>query len=278
MVHKWRCRHCGFSAWSDSRERLDRTIGSHLFDHHSGRVVKADFRLQWSCPYCGATGKEHDEASITDAFTEHLGEHARNAIEGNAHIAAEIGRSGNVLVKAPTESDVADNARIHFLAGSDLAIVVTKKPKARIRLLHRRLEGWPGRTVVMTKKRRPLEGGFAPDLDLDLASAPIELVELDRRLGPSDLGETISRVIDAHYTPGRTVSVEFDILSDIVQSFDLRTTYDFVSMLSGRLEEVGAIAHLYVAAHPRISSALNVLEEQIDLELHVDSKVFTAER
>jgi hypothetical protein len=273
MVRKWRCRHCGFSAWSDSRERLDRTIGSHLFDHHSGRVTKADFRLQWSCPYCDATGTEHDETAVTEAFTDHLGGHASNAIEENAHIAAEIGRSGNVLVKAPTESDVANNARVHFLSGSDLAIVVTKKPKARIRLLHRRLDRWPGRTVVVTTKRRPLDGGF----DLDLASVPIELVELDRRLGPSELGETISRVIDAHHAPGEAVSVEVDILSDLVRSFDLRTTYDFVSMLSRRLGEVGAIAHLYVAASPRISSALNVLDERIDLQLEADARVFTAE-
>ena len=273
MVHKWRCRHCGFSAWSDRHEQLKRTVGSHLFDHHSGRVTKADFRLQWACPYCSATGKAHDEGEIVGEFKEHLGNHGTNAIERNAHIASEIDRSGNVLVKAPTESDVANNARVHFLSGSNLALVVTKRPKERLRLLDRRLERWPGRTVIMTTKRRPLEGS----LELDLSSVSIELVELDRRLGPSELGETISRVIDVHHTSGDTVSVEFDILSDIVRSFDLQTTYDFVSMLSRRLGEVGAIAHLYVAARPQLSSALNVLDDKIDLELDTESRVFTAE-
>jgi hypothetical protein len=232
-----------------------------------------DFRFRWSCPYCDTTGKEHDEAAVVEAFTDHLSGHARDAIETNAHIAAEIGRSGNVLVKAPTEGDAADDARVHFTSGSDLAIVVTKSPRARIRLLHRRLDRWPGRTVVMTTKRRPLEEG----IDLDLASVPIELVELDRRLGPNELGETISRVIDVHHAPGRSVSVEVDVLSDIVRSFDLRTTYDFVSKLSRRLGEVGALAHLYVEARPRISSALNVIDDQIDLQLETDSRVFTAE-
>jgi hypothetical protein len=218
------------------------------------------------------TGKTHDKESVIEEFKQHLNGHATDAIEGNAHIAEVIGRSGNVLVKAPTESDVADNARVHFVSGSDLALVVTKKPKERIRLLHQRLGGWPERTVVMTTKRRPLSGEF----DIDLSAVPIELVELDRRLGPNELGETISRVIDVHHTPGARVSVEFDILSDIVRSFDLQTTYDFVSMLSNRLQEVGAIAHLYAATRPELSSALNVLDEKIDLKLDTDSQVFTA--
>lgn len=273
MVHKWRCRHCGFSAWSDSYERLNETIGSHLFDHHSGRVRKADFRLQWDCPYCSASGKTHDREAVAEAFKQHLSGHATKAIDRNTHMAEEIGRSGNVLIKAPIESTAADNARVHFISGSDLALVVTKKPKERIRLLHQRLDQWPERTIVMTTKRRPLDDTFA----IDLSAVPIELVELDRRLGPSELGETISRVIDVHYTSDDTLSVEFDILSDIITSFDLRTSYDFVSMLSNRLREVGAIAHIYVASQPKLSSALNVLDEKIDLELNAESQVFTSQ-
>lgn len=272
MVYKWRCRHCGFSAWSDRYDRLNERIGSHLFDHHSGRVAKTDFRLQWTCPYCGETGKAPGEEAVVAAFQRHLNGHATDAIEANAHIAEVIGRSGNVLVKAPTESDAADNARVHFLAGSDLAIVVTKNPKERIRLLYRCLDRWPDRTVVMTTTRRPLSGG----IDIDLSAVPIELVELDRRLGLNELGETISRVVDVHHAPGTSVSVEFDILPDIVRSFDLQTTYGFVSMLSSRLQDVGAIAHLYAAARPQLSSALNVLDGEIDLKLDTESQVFTA--
>jgi hypothetical protein len=196
------------------------------------------------------------------------------AIEAKAHIASSIGRSGNVLVNAPVESAAADNARVHFLTGSDLAIVITTHPKARIRLLADRLEEWPDRTVVVTTKHRPLDGG----LGVDLSSAPLELVELDRRLGPQDLGETVSRIIDAHHTPKETVSVEFDILSDIVQSFELRRTYDFVTMLSRRLGDVGALAHFYAAESPQLSSAFNVLDGTIDLKLNVESQVFIADR
>lgn len=274
MVHEWRCPHCGLSAWSDSRGRLSEAAGSHLLEHHSGRISKADFRLRWTCPYCESGGKAHEERTALEEFEHHLCGHAMEAIEANAHMAAPIGHSGNVLVNAPVESAAADNARVHFLAGSDLAIVVTTHPKARIRLLSDRLERWPDRTVVVTTKRRPLDGG----LEFDLSSAPLELVELDRRLGPRELGETISRIVDAHHTPAETVSVEFDILSDIVRSFELRRSYDFVTMLSKRLEEVGALTHFYAAERPQLSSAFNVLDGTIDLKLDVESRVFIADR
>lgn len=274
MVHEWKCPRCGISAWSDSRGRLSEAAGSHLLEHHPGRISKADFRLRWECPYCEASGKAHEERTALEEFERHLCGHAMKTIDARAHMAASIGRSGNVLVEAPVESAAANNARVHFLAGSDLAIVVTTRPKARIGLLSDRLERWPDRTVVVTTKRRPLDGG----LDVDLSSAPLELVELDRRLGPLDLGETISRIVDAHHTPETTVSVEFDILSDIVQSFELRRSYDFVRMLSKRLGEVGALTHFYVADRPELSSALNVLEGTIDLTLDVESQVFIADR
>ncbi len=270
MVRRWSCRHCGFTSWSDGRARLARAAGAHLFEHHAGRVRKADFRRQWACPYCDTSGTAHDEGAVVDAFERHLREHAVGEIEAGAHIADEIGRNGNVLFSVPPESNAADDARVHFVSGSDLAIVVTKSPKERLRLFHRRLGGWPDRTVVVTTQRRPLAGSF----DIDLSDAPVELVELDRRLGPRGLGETVSRVIDAHRAPGQRVSVGIDVLYDIVDASDLRTSYEFVDMLSSRLREVSAIAHIYMAPRPQLSSVLNVLEGRIDLRVGTDSDVF----
>lgn len=231
---------------------------------------KADFRRRWACPYCDTSGTAHDEGAVVDAFERHLREHAVGGIEAGAHIADEIGRNGNVLFSVPPESNAADDARVHFVSGSDLAIVVTKSPKERLRLFHRRLGGWPDRTVVVTTQRRPLAGSF----EIDLSDAPVELVELDRRLGPRGLGETVSRVIDAHRAPGQRVSVGIDVLYDIVGASDLRTSYEFVDMLSSRLREVGAIAHIYMAPRPQLSSVLNVLEGRIDLRVGTDSDVF----
>lgn len=272
MTHGWSCRHCEFKAWANGEKRLERKAESHLFEHHKGRVRKADFRLQWACPYCDASGTAHDKREIVGAFKRHLNEHVIEGIETDTRIVEEIDRNGNVLFDVPAESTAADNARLHFISGSDLAIVVTKSPKERLRLIHRRLSGWPERTIVVTTKRRPLDG----TLDIDLADAPVELVELDRRLGPSELGETVSRIIDAHYTPGTRVSVGLDVLYDIVSAFDLRTSYEFIDMLSSRLRDVGAVAHIYMKSRPELSSVLNVLEGRIDLHIEADSQVFVS--
>jgi len=272
MVKKWNCGRCEFLAWSDSYERLKRRAGTHLFQHTSGDVCKSDFRFEWQCPYCDEAGKTHERDTARTNFKQHLSDHAAGNIEQNKHISEEIGQSGNVLIKTPVESTAADNARVHFISGSDLAIIITKNPADRLKLFEKQLREWPDRTVVVTTKRRPLDE--LPKIDL--SETPVELVELDRSLGPQELGETISRIIDVHYTPGQRLSVELDILYDIVKSFELQTSYKFIDMLSTRLREANAVTHIYVAARPQLSSVLNILDGKIDLKLNCDSRIFSS--
>jgi len=272
MVKKWNCDRCEFSAWSDSYERLKRKAGTHLFRHASGNVCKSDFRVEWRCPYCDEAGKTHERDTARTNFKQHLSDHAAEGIEQNKHISEEIDRSGNVFIKAPVESTAADNARVHFISGSNLAIIITKNPADRLKLFDRQLGEWPDQTIVVTTKRRPLDE--LPEIDL--SETPVELVELDRSLGPQELGETISRIIDVHYTPGQRLSVELDILYDIVKSFELRTSYEFIDMLSTRLREANAVTHIYVAARPQLSSVLNILDGKIDLKLNCDSRIYTS--
>jgi len=72
------------------------------------------------------------------------------------------------------------------------------------------------------------------------------------------------------------VSVAVDILNEIVRSFDLRTSCDFVRMLASRLEEVDGVFQLYVNrdSHPNISTALNFLEEVFDLTISAEDQRF----
>lgn len=270
MVQKWKCSHCGFSAWSDSHERLKRKAGSHLFQHTSGNIKRSDFRFEWRCPYCDESGKTHEKDTARTDLKRHLDEHTAEDIEHARHISEAIGRNGNVLIRTPVESDAADNARVHFVSGSDLAIVVTKSPADRLRLFEEQLGEWPDRTVVVTTKRRPLEE--VPGRGL--SDAPVEVVELDRSLGPRELGETVSRIIDAHYDPGDRLSVELDILYDIVKSFELQASYEFIDMLSTRLREADAVTHIYIASRPQVSSVLNLLENEIDLQLRCEPRLF----
>jgi hypothetical protein len=268
MVYKWDCRSCSHAVWSDERARLDDEIRSHMFDHYAGRVSKSDFRYTWDCPFCGQSTTTHDRDGAVEGFEEHLADHVADRVERRSHVADEIDRCGNLLVEAPLESTSADYAREALYSIADVVVVVTSNPRARIELLGETLSEWPAHTAVLTTKRRPLDG----TLDFDFSDVSIEIVEIDQRLGPNDLGETISRVIDRHDDPGRQLCLEFDIIYEIIRSFDLRTSYEFVSQISTRLREAGAVSQFYVDPQPQLESVLNVLDDEFDLKLAANER------
>ena len=271
MVHRWRCRHCTFTVWSASRDALSEQIGSHLLEHHRERITKRDFRTTWECPYCDRSGESHDEQTGVTRFTEHLFEHGEPLVESDTHVAEEINGTGSVLVRSPLSATGANNARVHFLTPGDIVLFVTTTPGERIRLLKEKLQGWPAWTIILTTKENPLEGVD----NVDLKNAPLEVVRLDRRLGLSDLGETISRVLDEQKRKSGKISVEFDILSEIIEKFETQTVFKFLHLLTRRLETVEALSHFYVNPRTESASTINVLEQLFDLSLRADQRTFT---
>lgn len=265
MVYKWDCRECGYTAWSERRESLDEDIKSHLFDHNLENITKRDFRFTWNCPYCASTATIHDKEEVIADFKTHLYEHIADQVLSNTHVAETINSSGSILVEAPVNGEQADYARKHFFSCGDIVLVVTRDPEARIRLLADQFNGWPAHTIVLTTKRRPIDS----TLGIDFSDVSIEIVELDQRLGPNQLGETISRVVEQHNGSDRRLSFGFDIIYEIIQSFDLQTSYEFVNNISTRLREANAVSHFYISPHPQLESILNVLEDQFDLKLTV---------
>jgi len=247
-------------------------IGSHLLAHHSEAVSRSDFRTTWDCPYCATTKTAYDTDGAVEEFKTHLHEHVADRIEEGVHIADGVSRDGTVQVAAPVDSADADALRAHFHAAGDLVIAVTANPERTVRLLHEELNGWPRRTVVVSTEAYPFEE--APDLDF--SEIPIEVVELDPRLGPDELGETVSRIIDANREAGDAISVEVSVFHEIVRSFDLRTACDFVRMLSARLDNDGGVLQLYVDADtdPNVSTVLNFLDDEIDLKVAAEDGRF----
>jgi len=142
-------------------------------------------------------------------------------------------------VKAPTGSPGIKNARIHFLAPGDIIILVTTDPAARLRLLREELGSWPALTVVLTTKDDP-----AADISgLDVSNVPIEIVKLSKKLSLSKLGKTISQVLDEHGRSEGRITVEFDILSEIIEKFGEKPAFKFLQILTNQFETVGAIAY-----------------------------------
>ena len=174
MVYRWRCRHCGFTTWAPGQERLGEAVRSHLAKHHRDRLRSEDFGVAWTCPYCEDSGHSHEREQAVASFTDHLFEHAEPLVESGVHVADEFDGTGSVLVQAPLDSQGADNARMHFLAPTDIQVFVTMSPSRRARLIESNLGGWPAAAVFLTTNEQPLAG-----VETDLSAAPIEVVQFD---------------------------------------------------------------------------------------------------
>ncbi|MFP8954960.1 hypothetical protein ACLI4Z_18680 [Natrialbaceae archaeon A-arb3/5] len=267
MTYNWRCRHCDFVVWSERSKTVQRSIQDHLLDHHRQRLTANGFQVNWNCPYCDEYGSDHDEAAAKDAFATHLGTHMRRSVRTGTHVADEVDGLGNVLVLTPPESTGASSARSHFLTRGDIAIVITASVTTRLQLIEARLGAWPEHTIVVTTKHDPL----ADIGDVELSAPSLEVVQLDKGLGLSGIGETISRIIAEHNGPETTFSVAFDILTEIIHTFELEQVFRFIHLLNSRFDSAEALSHYYCNPESNSGPTLNVLRELFDLRITATS-------
>ena len=270
MVYRWHCRQCDYTVWSPDRTATADAIKSHLLDHYRNKLSKDDFRVSWQCPYCDRTSQGYDADESVERFKNHLFEHVSSLLESGKHVADTIDRAGDVLVLAPVESTGADNARVHFTAPAEIAVFVTTNPARRVRLLDDQLGSWPAWTTILTTKSQP----FADVTDIDLESAPLDVAIVDKGISMTDLGETISRVLDEQRTDDTRVTVGFDILSELLQLFDTQTVFKFIHVLNTRLENMDALTHYYLDPSSQPPSTVNVLKELFDLKIRANGSVF----
>jgi len=273
MVYRFRCQHCSFVVWSASRDALAGAVESHGLDHHRQRLTTRDFRVSWDCPYCESSGQYHDRDEGVEGFKQHLFDHVKSLVESGVHVADDIDGTGNVLVRSPRGSTASNNARIHFLSPGDIVVFVTTTPGERLRLLHEELHEWPAQTVVLTTKSDVL-GRVS---DIDFSEVPLEIVRLDGRLGLSGLGETLSRVVEEYEAAAGKIAVEIDILSELVEKFDLQTVFKFLHLLGKRIEQADALAHYHVDSRSRSESTINVLDQLFDLSITAHDERFVSE-
>jgi hypothetical protein len=152
-------------------------------------------------------------------------------------------------------------------------LIVTTTPVARLRLLNERLSEWPAWTIVLTTKPDPLAG--VEDLDLD--TIPLEIIQLDKRLGLRDLGETISRVISEQNTTNSKLAFEFDIMSEIIDKFEMKTVFRFLHILTNRLENAGSLSHFFINPQTQSASTINMFDDLFDISMTVHGHRFVVE-
>jgi len=268
MVSRWNCRHCSFTLWAVNRDAAAEPVASHLLHHAASNLTRDDIRTAWRCPYCDTVGQTYAGDGAVAAFKSHLFEHA--TLEAGVHIADAIGGTGSVLLVTPPDGDAAANARTHFLSRGDDVLIVTANPAPRLRLLDETLGSWPASTTVLTTADDPLAS-----TDLDPA-APLEFVTLDRRPDLSSLGETLAAALSSRRGSG-TLVVEFDILSEVLDTFELQTVFRFLHLLLSRLDQEGALSQFYLDPRRHQSASINVLEKAFDLSIRADGSVFTAD-
>lgn len=270
MVHHWRCRHCGFSSWTPGHTRAAEAAKSHLLTHYDGNIRQEDFQVRWACPHCGTEDSHHDREQAVTAFAAHLFSHARSDLSADVHLADEINGTGSILVAAPLDSTGADSARIHLLTAADVYAFVTRAPAERLRLIRDELSAWPTHTIVITTKSQPLSNVEGVDFE----TASIEIVHLSKRLGLASLGETVSRIFSEYEETGQKVSLEFDILSEILGKFTLRNAIGFLYQFTSRCARSGILSHYYLNPRSQSKSILNVLEDVFDIRIEAEGVVF----
>lgn len=269
-MKRWECDHCDFIAWTASHDKIEEVVKSHLLAHYSDNLTPSDFRIRWSCPYCSTKRTTYEKEVAVGEFKTHLYGHVAGSVIDATHVADQLSWNGNVQVNGPVESAGADMVRTHFHSASDLVIIITSAPEARVRLLYETLDEWPTQTIIVSTDGY----SFDETVELDFSGIPIELVEIDASLGPRELGETCSRILDIHQTPEMRVSVELSNLQEIIQSSALQISCEFVRMLSSRLDTVDGVLQLYVSPDqsPRVATALNLLGEEIDFTVAAEDE------
>lgn len=272
MVYRWRCRQCDFSVWGRTREEVAQRVKSHVLGHNRQHVTETEMQLQWSCPYCDRAGQSHGPEQGLDAYRNHLFSHVEALVESGVHVADDIGHSGSVLVLSELESTGANNARVHFHSPCDIVVFVTTTPTRRIQLLQRELSELPAWIVVLTTNSQPLEG--MPEETL--STLPLEVIQLDKQLGLADLGETISRVLTEQEKMEGKISFEFDILSELVDTFTLQKVFQFLHILNGRLDEANALSHYYFDPSTGYAGSANVLEQMFDVRIRANEETFVS--
>ncbi len=274
MVYRWGCRRCDFSTWSTDQDQTAESAKSHLLKHYESKFRQEDFGLAWSCPHCEAEGRDHDSDRALAEFKDHLFSHVEPLLESGVHVADSIDRTGSIMVRGPLESPGADNARIHLLAPADIYVFVTTTPERRIELIRDEFPEWPAWTVMITTKLQPLAG-----IDgIDFSTVPMEIVQLDKNLGLSSLGETVSRVLSEHESKQGKISVEFDILPEVIEKFDVQNAFRFLHIFTSRCDRADALSHYYVNPETQPESTVNVLDNVFDAQIEVDGPVFTSSR
>ena len=207
-----------------------------------------------------------------------------------ADVSTALGEASSVLLLSSSMSTEGGRACADLLLPGEegeqnaLWIAYTKSPDKQIRRYRSRSDTRPRNIGIVSvdngaRSAAAMSGGDADAAGPAGPSGPG---------GPGGLAETVTNPNDltglgiriTEYlqewadTGGRTV-VCFDSLTALLQYVDLRTAYEFLHVLSGRLDAVGAFAHFHMDPSAHDARTVETITSLFDAVVEIDGDTRT---
>lgn len=195
--------------------------------------------------------------------------------------------SSNVLVLAPTMNPLEDELCVDLLTveapGNERVIWVTFTHTA-----DERLDRWlayigdvpPAEAGIVAVDDRRRSGSDAPVSSAALGGRSIDVRTIS---SPSDLthvGISVVGFLDSWAGSAERVVACVHSLTTLLQYADLKKAYRFLHVLTGRMNEAGALAHYHMDPTAHDDRTLAILKSLFDavIEVGTDGTTVTVER
>lgn len=186
----------------------------------------------------------------------------------------------SVLLLSSAMSTESDDVCADMLCPTDggeqnaLWVAYTKSPDAQVRRYRAHAGGKPANIGIVSvdngARSAAAMGGGNADAGPAGPGGPTETVTNPNDL--TGLGIRITEYLQEwHNAGGRTV-VCFDSLTALLQYVDLKTAYEFLHVLSGRLAAVDAFAHFHMDPSAHDDRAVEIVTSLFDAVIELDGE------
>lgn len=263
MAYRWACPHCEFVVWAPSRDAVARACKAHLPDHFDGVFTKTVFHTEWSCPMCDETASKLEQEAAVDSFREHLVGHESARIIGDIAPFDDIGPGTGILFLTPDDRRGIASVRSRLLCAGDTVVTVTRDLAGWSTLVEEDSAQLPDRIVLLTPD---------PDAVTEMLRTDhrVETVDLTDSLSVGGIGKAVSVAVEEHSDTDNQLTVEFDMMSAVIDACDPDATFRFLHLFEGVLDK--ADATWVVPFNPSWvpDPTLNVFTNLFDLVMHGD--------
>lgn len=206
---------------------------------------------EWKCNHC--------DFSVLSATQQNL----IRRVQGH-----QRDQGGNVLVHEGAGDSQSHHTCIRQLSVYDPAktgvLIVTKSPARKLEGWKREHGDWPQRLEILTpniKDKLPSEEIVT---EADFINGPLDISEIE----PTELNR-VARDIDEKLrsldNSAKHVTVCFDNMTELVNSFGPQPVFKFTHAINGRIRSLGAVGHWHYKPETQIESSNHIIHQLFQL-------------